>query len=125
MGIRRDELTQKIKLAVPTEGDKGIEDAVSEVFGRAKTFTLVEISDGAIGNVQAVKNPAASYKHGAGPVVVKTLADMGVNAVAAREFGPGASTLLDQHDIKKFSVKAGISVDEAVKQVLNLLKESE
>jgi predicted Fe-Mo cluster-binding NifX family protein len=37
--------------------------------------------------VEIVKNPAATYKHGARPTVVKMLADMGVNTVAMREFG--------------------------------------
>ena len=109
---------QEIKLAVPTEGEKGTEDVVSDVFGRAKTFTVVEISDGSISGVQVVKNPAVKYKHGAGPIVVKMLVDMGVTAVAAREFGPGASALLEQHNVKRFEVKAGVSVEEAVKSVL-------
>ncbi len=109
---------KKIKLAIPTEGEKGVEDVVSNVFGRAKTFTLVEIRDGSITNVQVVKNPAVEYKHGAGPIVVKMLADRGVTVVAAREFGPGASALLEQHNIDMFEVKAGVSVGEAVKSVL-------
>ena len=120
MGGREKEL-KEMKLAIPTKGDKGMEDVVSDVFGRAEKFTIIEIRNGSIGNVEVVENPAATYKHGAGPIVVKMLADMGVTAVAAREFGLGASTLLDQHSIKKFSVKAGISVNEAVKHVLNLL----
>lgn len=109
---------QEIKLAVPTEGEKGAEDVVSDVFGRAKTFTIVEISNGSISGVKVVKNPAVEYKHGAGPIVVKMLVDMGVTAVAAREFGPGASTLLEQHNVKRFEVKAGISVEEALGSVL-------
>lgn len=109
---------QKIKMAVPTGGDKGVEDVVSEVFGRAKTFTIVEISEGSVGGVQVVENPAVSYKHGAGPIVVKMLVDMGVNVVAAREFGPGASALLEQHNVKKVTVKPGIKVSEAIEKVL-------
>lgn len=108
----------KIRLAIPTKGDKGIEDFVSDVFGRAETFTIIDISDGSIINVKVVKNPAASYKHGAGPIAIKMLADMGVTAVAAREFGLGASTLLDQNNIKKYKVKVDTPVKEAVKTVL-------
>jgi len=108
----------KIKLAIPTMGEKGIEDVVAEVFGRAEVFTIIEVVDGSIVNVKTVKNPAASYKHGAGPIVIKMLADMGVTAVAAREFGLGASVLLEQNNIKKFKVKAGISVKEAVKIIV-------
>lgn len=109
---------QKIKLAVPTKGDKGLKEAVSEVFGRAKTFTVVEISDGSIGSVQVVENPAVSYKHGAGPIVVKTLVDMGVTVVAAREFGPGASALLEQNNVKIVRVKPGMKVAEVIEDML-------
>lgn len=105
---------QKIRLAVPTKGKEGMKDVVSEVFGRAKTFTIMEISEDRIDSVEVVENPAASYKHGAGPVVVRMLANKGVTMVASKEFGPGASTLLEQHNIKKKVVKAGISVAEAV-----------
>ena len=111
----------KIKLVIPTNGNKGLEDTVSDVFGRAETFTIIEVCEGSICNVDIVKNPAASYKHGAGPIVVKMLADLGVEAVAAREFGIGASTLLDQNKIRKLKVKSGIPVREAVKTILKEL----
>ncbi|MBS7633281.1 NifB/NifX family molybdenum-iron cluster-binding protein [Candidatus Bathyarchaeota archaeon] len=67
-----------MRIAVPTKGDKGIEDVVSDVFGRSGTFTIIDVSNGLIRDVKVVKNPAASYKYGAGPIVVKMLADMGV-----------------------------------------------
>ena len=111
----------KMKLAVPTRGDKGLEDLVSDVFGRSGKFTILEIVDGTIVNVEVVENPAASYKHGAGPIVVKMLADMGVTAVAAREFGLGISTLLEQNKIKRFNIKADIPVKEAIQRVLSEL----
>lgn len=108
----------EIKLAVPTEGEKGIKEKVSEVFGRAKTFTIVEIDDDSIHNVEVVENPAVSYKQGAGPIVVKMLVDLGVTVVAAREFGPGASALLEHHNVGMVTVKPGMIVDEVVKDVL-------
>ena len=111
----------KIKIAIPTRGDKGLEDLVSDIFGRSEKFTILEVSDGSVINVEVVENPAASYKHGAGPIVVKMLTDMGVTAVAAREFGLGVSTLLEQNEIKKFNVKADIPVKEALQKVLQEL----
>ena len=113
-----------VKLAVPTEGDKGLEDSISEVFGRSGKFTIIEVVNGSIVKVEIIENPAASYRHGAGPIVVKILSDMGVNAVAAREFGLGVSTLLEQNGIKKFNVKAGITVKEAVQKILEELSKS-
>ena len=108
----------KMKIAIPTKGDKGLEDSVSDVFGRSEKFTILEIADGSIVNVEVVENPAASYKHGAGPIVVKMLSDMGVTVVAAKEFGLGVSTLLEQNQIKKFNVEANTTVKEAVQEIL-------
>jgi len=108
----------RIKLAIPTRGDRGLEELVSDVFGRSEKFAILEIADESVVNVEVVENPAASYKHGAGPIVVKMLTDMGVTAVAAREFGIGVSTLLEQNGIKKFNVKADIPVKEAIREIL-------
>ena len=113
----------EMKLAIPTKGDNGLEDSVSDVFGRAETFTILEITNSSIVNVEVVRNPAASYKHGSGPIVVKMLTDMKVKAVAAREFGLGASTLLEQNKIKKLKIKAKIPVKEAVQNIIKELKE--
>jgi predicted Fe-Mo cluster-binding NifX family protein len=106
---------EKLRIAVPTKAHAGLEDVVSEVFGKAKTFTLVDVEDGEVKKVQVVENPAESYKHGAGPIAVKTLIDLKVNVVLAGELGPGASSLLEQHDIKKVSVKPNIKVADCVK----------
>jgi len=108
----------KVKIAIPTKGGKGLGDQISDVFGRSEKFTILEVSDDSVMKVEVVDNPAASYKHGAGPIVVKMLTDMGVTAVAAREFGLGVSTLLEQNGIKKFTVKAGIKVKEAIQKIL-------
>jgi predicted Fe-Mo cluster-binding NifX family protein len=92
---------EKSRVAVPTKGRGGLDDVVSEVFGRANTFTIVDIEKGTIKNFKVLENPAVSYQHGAGPIVVKMLLDEGVNIVIATEFGPGVLTLLDQHKVRK------------------------
>lgn len=113
---------QGIKLAVATVGDKGVEDVVSEVFGRARTFTIIEVTaERSISRVEVMKNPAITYKHGAGPIVVKMLVDKGVTVVAAREFGPGAEALLEQHNVKRLKIKPGSTVNQVVNKVLNSL----
>ncbi|MEM2904778.1 MAG: NifB/NifX family molybdenum-iron cluster-binding protein [Candidatus Bathyarchaeia archaeon] len=105
----------KLRIAVPTRGDGGLEDTVSEVFGRANTFTIVDVDGERVEAVDVLRNPAASYKYGAGPIVVKMLIDYGVNMVAAGELGPGASGLLEQHNVPIVTVKPGLLVAEAVK----------
>jgi len=110
---------KKLRIAIATKGRGGLEDAVSNVFARANTFTIVDVEDNEIKNVKVIENPASSYLHGVGPIVVKMLVDLKVNLVVAPEFGPGASTLLEHHNIGKVSVKASTTVCEAIREVLN------
>ena len=110
---------RKLRFAIPTKGKGGLEDVVSDVFGRAKTFTIVDVEKGMIKNVKVLENPAVSYKYGAGPIVVKMLIDTGVNMVLATELGPGASALLEQHNVTTIAVKPGTSVKESIRKALN------
>jgi len=108
---------KELKIAIPTKGKGGLEDFVSDVFGRAANYTVIDVKDNKIGNVKVLENPAISYEHGAGPIVVKMLIEHGVNMVIAKEIGPGVSTLFEHHKIEKVTVNAGISVKEAVKKI--------
>jgi predicted Fe-Mo cluster-binding NifX family protein len=112
----------KLKIAVPTKSYGGLEDSVSEIFGKAKTFTIVEVENGQIRDTRVIDNPAASYEYGSGPVAVKTLADLKIDFVLASELGPGASGLLEHHHIRKVSVKPNTKVSDAVKEMLTKLK---
>ncbi len=113
---------EKLRIAIPTKNREGLEDVVSEVFGKAKFFTIIDVEDGKVRNMQIVENPAASYEHGSGPVAVKTLADLTVELVLAAEFGPGASGLLEHHEIRKILVKPNIKVADALKKLHQNLK---
>ena len=106
----------KLRVAIPTKGHDGIEDVVSEVFGRAPTFTIFDVEEGKIKNVKVLENPAISYQHGTGPIVVKMLTDEGVNVVLSNELGPGASALLAQHNTTMIAVKPGIKVSETLRK---------
>ena len=99
-----------------TNGKEGLADTVSEVFGRAKTFTIIERKENAPAIIEILENPAAFYKHGAGPIVSKMLIDKGVDIMIAREFGPGVYTLLDQHKITMLTVKSGSTVTDALNE---------
>ena len=102
-------------MAVSTKGEKGLGDEVSEEFGRTKTITIVDMVDGEVKDARVLQNPAASYRFGAGPILVKALADMNVDVIVAGEFGPGASALIEDHKIVKVTVIPGTSVNEAIK----------
>ena len=112
----------KFRLAVPTNGSDGLDDVVSNVFGRAKTFTTVDVENEHISDAKVIENLAVSYDHGAGPIVVKMLVDEGVNVVLSNKLGIGASELLKQFNITHFQVTPGKNVKETIKKALPLLK---
>ena len=112
----------KRKIAVATDGKNGLEDTISNVFGRAKTFTIVEAEDEKIINVSVLDNPALSYSHGAGPIVTKMLIDNRVEVVIATELGVGASEILQQHNVIHIQAEPGTNVGKAVKKALHTQK---
>jgi len=110
-----------LRIAIPTNRQGGLEDVVSDVFGRANTFTIVDVEKGTIKGVKVLENPAVSYKHGAGPIVVKMLIDAGVSMVIAAEFGPGASELLKNHKITMMLVDANSTVTKVITESISKL----
>jgi len=120
-----EKLMVKRRIAIATDGKDGLEDVVSNVFGRARTFTIIDAEDEKIVSVSVLENPALSYSHGAGPIAIKTLIDDKVEVVISNELGVGASELLWQHSVLYVQAKPGTNVGTAVKEVLHTLnKES-
>lgn len=110
----------RLKVAIPTKGYAGLNDVVSDVFGKAATFTIIEIENKDVVKVDVIDNPAASYRHGSGPIAVEILVDMNVDFVLVAEIGPGASELLKYHGVKVVKVKPGIKVIDTIRE--NILK---
>jgi predicted Fe-Mo cluster-binding NifX family protein len=108
----------KYKIAIATNGYDGLEDTVSNIFGKAKTFTVVNVEDGKTKNVRIIDNPAAVYEHGSGPIAAKALAELRVDLVIASQLGPGALELLEYHKITPILVKPGSTVAESVKEAV-------
>ena len=109
---------KKFRIAVATKGNDGLEDLVSTVFGRAKTFTIVDVEDEKIKRDTIMENPGVSYQYGVGPIVAKMLVDNCVNMVIAYELGNGAEGLLKQHKIAHISFKPNIKVKTAIREVI-------
>jgi predicted Fe-Mo cluster-binding NifX family protein len=114
--MKGGESMRKRKIAVPTAGHNGLDDNVSEVFGRANAFTIIDIQGNTVEQVKVIENPAITYDHGAGPIAVKMLLDLGVNVVVAEAFGVVVSTLLDQFNVRKIKVSAGTLVKDAIQK---------
>jgi predicted Fe-Mo cluster-binding NifX family protein len=79
------ESTERIVLAVPTEGDGGLECERSGHFGRCDCFTVVEIENGTVTGVRVVDNPP--HVEGGCLRPVQLLASHGVNALVVAGIG--------------------------------------
>ncbi len=78
-------MSDRIVLAVPTEGDGGMEAERSGHFGRCDCFTVVDITDGVIDSVRIVANPP--HVEGGCLRPVQLLAGEGVNALVVAGIG--------------------------------------
>ncbi len=105
-----------MRIAVSTTSG-GLDDKVSEVFGRAVSFTIVDVEDGDIRNVDVIRNDFAVRGGGAGIAVSQFLADKGVEVVLTGNVGPNALSVLNSAGIKVYRA-GGLKVSEAIEKFL-------
>lgn len=96
-----------MKIAITSNG-KTLDDQVDVRFGRAPYFLIIENDQ-----LEVVANPNLSAGGGVGVQTSQMLADRGVEAVIAGNFGPKAYQVLAAAGIKAYSVE-GKKVSEAV-----------
>ncbi len=101
-----------MKIAVTSNG-KTLDDQVDVRFGRAPYFLIIENDQ-----LEVVANPNLSAGGGVGVQTSQMLADRGVEAVIAGNFGPKAYQVLAAAGIKAYSVEG-----KKVKEAIELLKE--
>jgi len=82
----------------------------------SRTFTIIDIEDGEVKNIEVLENPAKNMVHGRGPIVGKSLADRGVDIVITGKIGPGASTVLEQLGIKVIVTNPGQKVEDVLRK---------
>jgi len=104
-----------MKIAIPTDGEKGLKDTVSQVFARAPYFTIIDLDGKSPKVVEILENEAAKLTQGAGPIAASILKDKDVNMILSCEVGPGVKTILNLADI---GIKK-VTVGEKVRKVLN------
>lgn len=104
-----------MKIAVPTQGDRGLRDKVADTFSRAPYFTIVTVENGNITSRKVIQNKASNVKQGAGPLASRTLKDNGVDVLLSGEVGPGATSILEAFGIRI----GGASHDEKVREAVD------
>ena len=56
------------RIAVATQDLNGLDDVVSQVFGRSPTFTIVDVEDGVIRKIKVRKEPLRGYPSWSWPI---------------------------------------------------------
>jgi predicted Fe-Mo cluster-binding NifX family protein len=98
-----------MRLCVPTEGEEGLAARLSDQFGRAPAFTVVDTMSPA---VETFLNPERRRDHGR-CAVATYLADRNVEAVASREIGRNSLESLSALGIAVYKT-AGLTVREVL-----------
>ena len=97
-----------MKIAVPTDAGQ-----VSAHFGRCSEYTIAEVEDNSVKNIQTVANPG--HEPGRIPVFLKGL---GVSAIITGGMGRRALALFDEMEIKYYLGVVG-PVDQVLSDYAN------
>ncbi len=97
-----------MKLCIPSMGDRGLNEAVGEHFGRVPCYTIY---DTASKEVEVLKNTSAHMGGTGYPAQI--LADAGIDAMVCGGIGQRAIQMFDDQGIVVFSGARG-SVGDAV-----------
>ena len=82
-----------MKIVFATEGNKGLDDNVSQHFGRCPTYTVVEVIEGAEPTVKVVENPTlTNHQPGQAPAFISGL---GANYMVTGGMGPRAIQIFE------------------------------
>jgi predicted Fe-Mo cluster-binding NifX family protein len=107
-----------IRIAVASKGLSGLDDIVSQVFGRSSAFTIVDVKEGMLKEIRVEENPSANATYGAGPLTCMRLKNLGVNVAIGANFGPTVSAILKEAGIEAVTITPGTRVRDAIQQYL-------
>lgn len=82
-----EEAGPSVRIAVPTEGDGGLDAPRSMHFGHAASFTIIDLAGNTVERVSTLAN--GPHEHGACVSIVARLAEAGVAVVIAGGMGGG------------------------------------
>ncbi|MEN6379213.1 MAG: NifB/NifX family molybdenum-iron cluster-binding protein [Methanofastidiosum sp.] len=101
-----------MKIAIPTDSMGGLSDIVFNHFGMAPTYTVVEIIENKIGNVEIIDNTSDHFGGSESPVDLLLKKNVGI--VICSNLGPRAMEVLTCQGFDLFFTKR-----EKVQEVVN------
>ena len=114
---------EKTRVAISASSDS-LDGDINSRFGRCEYFLLIDIDNGNISNVKAIKNSQAEMRGGAGIGTAQILSEYNINNVISGSIGPKAAEVLSQFKISTYQATGSIRV--AIKNLIeNRLIKSE
>lgn len=104
-----------MKIVVPTNGKKGMEDTVADHFGRCSTYTFLNEK----GEVTDIIDNTSEHAEGS-ELPPELMKRHRANVLLCRELGPRALNLCGQLGIDVYTCRA-----ETVREIFNLWENSE
>ena len=86
-----------MKVSVPTMGDRGLDELICAHFGRAETFTIVDIDSG---DVEVIRN-TSEHMGGTG-LPPELISAKGAHVMLAGGLGPKAVKMFEGYGIEVF-----------------------
>jgi len=105
---------EKHRLALPVNGDGGLDSLVSAHFGSAPFFMFVDVGVDGIERWFTKDNPAAGLEKKRGVVVTEMLVGEDVTVVLSDELGEGPFHILRDSYVGVYPVSSGMLVRGAV-----------
>ena len=104
-----------MKIAIPTDGTKGLNENVAEHFGRCLSYTVLDEN----GNLIEIIENTSSHMGGEG-LPPDLLKKNNIDVLLCRGIGPKAIELCNQ-----FSIKTYVDNSKTVKEIFNNWKKNE
>jgi predicted Fe-Mo cluster-binding NifX family protein len=103
-GVSKEE--KEMKICIPTNGEKGLDDYVGEHFGRVPTYTIVDLDNE---DVKVIRN--SSHHMGGEGYPPELMAKEGVNAMVCRGLGRRAINMFEEYGIDVYIGATGTVKD--------------
>jgi predicted Fe-Mo cluster-binding NifX family protein len=104
-----------MKIAIPLIENLGKDSRISDHFGRAPYFGLIEYKDNGDYDLEIIENPLVIHQPGEVPTFMK---NNGINLVIARGMGERGYLIL-----KKFGINVIRGANGTVDEIMKLFKE--
>jgi predicted Fe-Mo cluster-binding NifX family protein len=110
-----------VRVAVPVMAQDGLHSKLSQHFGKAPFFIIIDLEDNNIKGWDIIENPAADLERKMGVKAAEFLVSRDVNVLIVHDIGAGPFYTLHDNFVKMLQMPdAAGNVEEVVDKVLDL-----